>query len=397
VGSGAAVLFVLASASSPGDASVPAEEERLTAVPPPQIPAPASPAAAAPAAPSPPATPLNDLRARAEAFSQFRAPAAGKPDAIGSYSNGCLVGGVGMPRSGPGFEVMRPSRNRFFGHPALVAFIQRLAASAKKKKVGTLLIGDMAQARGGPTPTGHRSHQSGLDVDIGFTRPSFLAKRKLSKTEREGWSQIPVVDLTTRTLTAEWGTRVQDLIELAASDPEVARVFVHPRIKRELCDQAAASAQAATQEKKAAAQDTEKTAAAKKKTVSAKDAKKAKEAEKAAAKDWSWLRIVRPWWGHNDHLHVRLKCPADSTTCEAQEAMSPGDGCSELAWWESEEARRAREPKKELPPVPIPAAPVEIRSVPALPLACQTLLEQPPEKGGSGARTTAQRQTQRRP
>jgi penicillin-insensitive murein endopeptidase len=375
----AALLSLLATASSPGDASAPAEEQTLTSTPPPTVAAPDAPAPvlftpasgppplATPAAtpPAPPPTPLNDLRTRAEAFSKFRAPAPGKPDAIGSYSNGCLVGGVSLARSGTGFEVMRPSRNRYYGHPLLVAFIERLAAAAKKKKIGTLLIGDMAQARGGPTPTGHRSHQSGLDVDIGFTRPSFLARRKIKKSERETISQIPVVDLSTRTLTAEWGARVQDLIELAASDPEVARVFVHPRIKRELCDQAAASAQVAADVKKK---------------------------DPPATKDWGWLRTVRPWWGHNDHLHVRLKCPADSTSCEAQEVMAPGDGCNEVAWWETEEARRAREPKPEPAPGPIPAAPVEIRAVPTLPLACQALLEQPPEKGGSGARTTAQRQ-----
>ena len=403
-GAAVAVLSLLATASSPGDASAPAPEEIPAFTPPraeaPESPAPpppftpasgpptlATPAATpqasappAPSAPPPPPTPLNDLRTRAEAFSKLRAPAPGKPDAIGSYSNGCLVGGVSLPRSGTGFEVMRPSRNRYYGHPALVAFIQRLADAARKKKIGTLLIGDMAQARGGPTPTGHRSHQSGLDVDIGFTRPSFLARRKIKKSERETISQIPVVDLTTRTLTAEWGTRVQDLIELAASDPEVARVFVHPRIKRELCDQAAGSAQAAADPKNKTSGETS-------------DRKKAsKDKDPPAARDWSWLRTVRPWWGHNDHLHVRLKCPTESTTCEAQEVMAPGDGCNEVAWWETEEARRAREPKPELPPAPIPAAPVEIRAVPTLPLACQALLEQPPGKGGSGARTTAQRQ-----
>lgn len=26
---------------------------------------------------------------------------------------------------------------------------------------------------------------------------------------------------------------------------------------------------------------------------------------------------VRPWYGHADHIHVRLKCPADSPVCRA--------------------------------------------------------------------------------
>ena len=88
-------------------------------------------------------------------------PPPAKPASIGSYSNGCLLGGVALPRPGPGFELMRLGRNRRYGHPALVAYIKRLAAAARKKKVGTLLVGDLGQPRGGPTPTGHRSHQAG--------------------------------------------------------------------------------------------------------------------------------------------------------------------------------------------------------------------------------------------
>ena len=286
---------------------------------------------------------VDTLKLRAEAFARFRDPASGKPDAIGAYSNGCLVGGVALPRSGPGFEVIRLGRNRRYGHPALVAYIKRLAASAQKK-VGTLLVGDLAQPRGGPTPTGHRSHQSGLDVDIALTRPAWLATRRIKPAEREQLPMVPVVDLATRTFTAEWSPKIEKLIELAASDPEVDRVFVHPRIKRELCDRAATAALA---------------------VVSRKIGR-----GKVAQPDPGWLRNVRPWWGHHDHLHVRLKCPADSSGCESQPPLPPGDGCGEIAWWESEEARRAREPRRD------PGVPVEPRPVAPLPVSCQTLLDQ---------------------
>ncbi len=364
-GSAAAVLSLLATALAPGDTPTAGEEQLVP------------PAAPAPPAGQPP-TPQNDLRARAEAFNHFRDPLAGKPDAVGGYSNGCLLGAVPLPRSGPGYEVMRLSRNRYYGHPALVAFIQRLAAAAQKKKIGTLLIGDMSQARGGPTPSGHRSHQTGLDVDVGFTRPDWLAKRRIKKTERESVSQIPVVDLTTRTLTAKWGTKVEQLIELAASDPEVARVFVHPRIKRELCDQQAASNKPPEPDPKASS-PSGKSGSSKKKASKAK--------EPPPPRDWTWLRNVRPWWGHNDHLHVRLKCPPDNASCEAQEPMPAGDGCSELAWWETEEARRAKDDTKPVATPTPPSPPPEVKLPPPMPQACQALLDQLPEAPGSTART----------
>ena len=40
-------------------------------------------------------------------------PAPGPARAIGGAANGCLAGGVAMPLSGPGWEVLRPERNRF--------------------------------------------------------------------------------------------------------------------------------------------------------------------------------------------------------------------------------------------------------------------------------------------
>ena len=50
--------------------------------------------------------------------------------------------------------------------------------------------------------------------------------------------------------------------------------------------------------------------------------------------DRGWLRKVRPWYGHRDHLHVRLNCPNGASGCAAQRPPPPGDGCgAELLSW----------------------------------------------------------------
>ena len=49
------------------------------------------------------------------------------PTAIGSYAKGCLAGGAALPVDGPAWQAMRLSRNRIWGHPELIAFIERLA------------------------------------------------------------------------------------------------------------------------------------------------------------------------------------------------------------------------------------------------------------------------------
>ncbi|HSG66544.1 MAG TPA: penicillin-insensitive murein endopeptidase, partial [Gammaproteobacteria bacterium] len=71
-------------------------------------------------------------------------------------------------------------------------------------------------------------------------------------------------------------------------------------------------------------------------------------------RDWpdrGFLRTLRPWFGHDDHLHVRLGCPPDSVDCVAQDLPAPGDGCgSELASWFEHGAVPARAPGTRQPP-----------------------------------------------
>src|ERR1700731_809626 len=70
--------------------------------------------------PDDPATPAKEL------FARKLMPSKGDSHPIGFYSAGCLTGGVALPISGPTWQVMRLSRNRNWGHPSLLAFIQDL-------------------------------------------------------------------------------------------------------------------------------------------------------------------------------------------------------------------------------------------------------------------------------
>ena len=86
---------------------------------------------------------------------------------------------------------MRPSRNRAWGHPVLIAFLERLAQKLPGEAGWPgLLVGDIAQPRGGPMLTGHGSHQIGLDVDIWLTP---MPNRRLSPAERDAISATDVV------------------------------------------------------------------------------------------------------------------------------------------------------------------------------------------------------------
>src|SRR5205085_12495520 len=89
-------------------------------------------------------------------FGLAAGPAPGPARAIGEYTKGCVAGAVQLPADGPNWQVMRPSRNRAWGHPILVGFLQRLAATLPSvANWPGLLVGDIGQPRGGPMLTGH--------------------------------------------------------------------------------------------------------------------------------------------------------------------------------------------------------------------------------------------------
>jgi len=116
------------------------------------------------------------------AFGATDVPSAGSAAAHGRYSAGCLAGAAQLPESGPDWQAMRLSRNRYWGHPDMIAFIKRLAQQGRSVGWGGLYVGDISQPRGGPMLSGHRSHQVGLDVDI-WLRPG--RRLNLSTAERE--------------------------------------------------------------------------------------------------------------------------------------------------------------------------------------------------------------------
>lgn len=256
-------------------------------------------------------------------WGKIAAPAQGPAQSIGGYSAGCVQGAEALPLDGPGFQVARPSRNRHYGHPALIDFVRGLALAVREAELGVLLIGDLGQPRGGPAPSGHSSHQSGLDVDIWFWAPARAARRALPVAERERLRQRAVVSASGKARTRDWSPRIARVLALAAADERVARIFVNPVVKRELC--------------------------------------------REATGERGWLRKVRPWWGHDEHFHVRLACPADSPACEPQPALPPGDGCAEIDDWldEDKQAERRQERKQYQD---------RVRSMPALPDACTALL-----------------------
>ncbi len=222
------------------------------------------------------------------------APTGGATESIGGYANGCLKQGVQLGAKGPGWETIRRHRKRYFTHPALRTFVQDYGEALVSAGIRPVLVGDTSQAGGGRMPSGHSSHQTGLDVDLWFTRP-----------EKRGADRhfASMVDGAREVIAPTFTPEKREMLRIAAQDPRTARVFVHWVIKRTLCE-----------------------------TVEG---------------DRAWLAKIRPWWGHDRHFHVRLRCPEGSADCENQAAPT-GDGCGQESWFSKAEVA-AREAKGEKP------------------------------------------------
>lgn len=216
-------------------------------------------------------------------WSSVTEPLPGEPRIVGAHGSACLIGAVKLPPEGVGYQAVELQRNRHFGHPELVDYIERLGHRLAAAGIGPMLVGDMAQPRGGPMSYGHVSHQSGLDVDIWFR----LDLPALERSAREDIEQPILVDEATGELDkSRWSDQQAELIRLAAQDPRVTRIFVDGAVKRDLCE-----------------------------------------------RDWedrAWLQRIRPWPFHDEHLHVRLRCPEGSPDCVDQPPPPAGEGCGAI-------------------------------------------------------------------
>lgn len=159
-------------------------------------------------------------------------PVPGAAQSIGSFANGCIIGADTLPVQSDNYQVMRTDQRRYFGHPDLVMFIQRLSHQAQQRGLGTVLIGDMGMPAGGRFNGGHASHQTGLDVDIFLQLPKtrwsqaqLLRPQALDLVSRDGKHVVP----------SRWSSDIASLIKLAAQDNDVTRIFVNPAIKQQLC------------------------------------------------------------------------------------------------------------------------------------------------------------------
>jgi len=243
-------------------------------------------------------------------------PAPGPLHIIGSpNTGGCIAGAVSMPSAGTGFQTIHLDRSAFWGAPQTIAHLEMFGREAAEVGLPTLLIEDISRARGGPMPGGHVSHQIGLDADVGLDMRS---RPPLSDARRESIELRSMVRTDGRDVDpSAWSPLEITLLHMAAGLPEVDRILVNPAIKQQLC--------------------------------------------REVSGDRSWLHLIRPWYGHAAHMHIRFRCPSDQPDCVQALPPPPGDGCdATLQWWFDQ--------------LNAPAKPSAPYTPPPTPIACRAIL-----------------------
>ena len=270
-------------------------------------------------------------------FGSKKEAAALTPQVFGSYTRGCVAGAARLPDDGPTWQAMRPSRNRHWAHPDTVELVKRLSRDARAVGWPGLLVGDLTQPRGGPMLTGHASHQAGLDADVWLTP---MPDRRLTTKERETLSATSVLarkadgKLDNQKVGPRFTKAHMGLIRTAAQYRDVERLFVHPAIKKAMCE--------------------------------------------AYPDRPAWLRKVRAQWSHHYHFHIRLGCPAGSPGCKKQRPVA-NMGCGKsLDWWLNVAygPKPAPKPGRKAykAPKPKPRA-RDVMTMASLPQACAVVLD----------------------
>jgi penicillin-insensitive murein DD-endopeptidase len=210
------------------------------------------------------------------------------PESVGTPANGSLVDGARLPGSGPGFEVLAAHQGRglVYGTDELLAVVTEVGAALAQDR-RTLLVGNLSAAAGGPIRHS-KSHQSGRDVDLAFcyqdgegapaTPPDFVVLDKNVKARHLGLELD--VPCTWRIVATA----------MSAERAEVQHIFVSLAVERALIRHA--------RSQKTPDDDVE-----------------------AAIR---LLSQPRGSESHDDHMHVRVACPATSDACSDRTQFKGG-------------------------------------------------------------------------
>lgn len=183
-----------------------------------------------------------------------------------------------------GFFIMRPHRKTHFGTNELVTVLGIMGQYTKQEVPSYVLpIGDLSKEDGGKIGN-HKSHQTGLDVDVAY----YFENKNLQKA----FASAVVIDKPHLDwmLEKQWG-----LYKKLGKTQLVDRIFIHKTLKKALCQLAIKNGEISESDKK--------------------------------GETYEVLRRLIADVDHNTHFHLRLKCSKAQIRCRSLPEPAQGTGC----------------------------------------------------------------------
>jgi penicillin-insensitive murein endopeptidase len=190
-------------------------------------------------------------------------------------------------------SVVRPKQQRYYGNPVMINFIvdvsYQLQNNILKDSEWVSEVSDISRKRGGQLSP-HKSHQNGLDADIGY----------LIRDKRSGYYGKDIVNgsrLSSEFLLDEQYEWFKTMNK--KQEGKVYCMFVHKVIKREMCRHA--------------------------------QQKSEYFGENDSRNNPLTVEMLRRLQSrptdHHNHFHLRLKCPANNKGCFEANELSRRSGC----------------------------------------------------------------------
>lgn len=244
-----------------------------------------SPAPKASPTPAPSATPSKE-EPKVSGDNTVSIPVRGN-QAVGRVNAGRLENGISLviaDSKNVGFTLRRPNLNKHWATSELAYLIDKMGTYTRKIAPDHILrIGNISKEHGGKSAP-HKSHQNGLDVDIAFYFKSDADSAASESAIKNGSPR------------ADWMMAQQwELFKYVTSSKFVNRIFIHPALKKALCQNAIKKGELQRDSKSGIAYET--------------------------------LRRLRPESGHYNHFHMRIECSESQIRCRTLAPPPAQTGC----------------------------------------------------------------------
>lgn len=204
---------------------------------------------------------------------------------VGFYTDGSLTDAECLPTHGEGFMQLYRDVNHIFATRPLLNMIVEAASDLNEKYPNRdrLQVEEMSAREGGDIE-GHASHENGLDVDIQFFKRDGVehvptAQQYYAPSMVVGGAVSPNFDVE----------RNWELMKALHRHGDVQRIFIDTKLKAALCSYARSTGDYNSNIKV--------------------------------------LRSLQHQTNHQDHIHVRLRCPPNTPRCTPQADPPAGSGC----------------------------------------------------------------------